>query len=95
MGIALREGGLYKVGGKFVDAEGKEIAEKDLPARFRKAVSAPALETDLPEDFPGRKELIAGGLVELETVKTKTRDELIALKGIGEKTADEILEAVK
>jgi hypothetical protein len=98
MAQALLAGGLYKVGGKLVNAEGKEVAAKDLPSKFRSAASTPVastVESDLPDDFPGRKELIAAGITELSVAKSKSRDELIAIRGIGEKTADEILAAVE
>lgn len=48
----------------------------------------------LPEDFPGRAALVAAGLGTTEAVRAKSREELITLKGIGEKTADEIAAAL-
>ena len=54
----------------------------------------PEVESDLPEDFPGRQALIDGGLATWESVVGKTRDELIAVKGIGPKLADAILDVM-
>jgi hypothetical protein len=53
------------------------------------------VESDLPEDFPGRKELIAAGVAMWADVADLDRDGLIALKGIGEKTADAILKVME
>lgn len=53
------------------------------------------VESDLPEDFPGRADLIAGGLATWESVVGKTKEELVAVKGIGPKTADAILEVME
>lgn len=50
--------------------------------------------TPLSEDFPGRELLEAAGIVTVEQLADKTRDELIALKGIGATTADRILAAI-
>lgn len=55
---------------------------------------APVVESDLPEDFPGRKELIVAGYATWASVTDLDRAGLIALKGIGEKTADAILEVM-
>lgn len=52
------------------------------------------VESDLPEDFPGRAALIAAGFATWASVADLDRNELIALKGIGEKTADAILEVM-
>ena len=43
-----------------------------------------------PDDFPGRKALVKLGKT-YEEVKGMSRDDLIKLNGIAEKTADEIL----
>ena len=60
----------------------------------------PAAETKktpkglLPEDFPGRAALKGSGITTFEQLlEIKTRADLIALKGIADKTADEIVEA--
>lgn len=53
------------------------------------------IESDLPEDFPGRQALIEGGLATWASVVGKTRDELIAVKGVGPKLADKILDVME
>ena len=47
--------------------------------------------TVLPDDFPGKPYLVEAGHKTVEAVNALDRDGLIAVKGIGEKTADEIL----
>jgi endonuclease III len=51
------------------------------------------INTPIPDDFPGVKVLHEAGIVYLETVP-RDRDELLALDGIGPKTADMIAEAL-
>ena len=86
MADALRPGGLYKRGETFVNAEGEEVKG---PGKAAKTSEAP--ESDLPEDFPGRSALIKAGHTAQDQVDALDRDALIAIKGIGEATADEIL----
>lgn len=47
----------------------------------------------LEDDFPGVKALAAADVLTYEAVREFDRDQLIALDGIGEKTADAILAA--
>lgn len=47
--------------------------------------------SDLPEDLPGRDLLIAGGILTWESLVDKTKEDLIAINGIGSVTADKIL----
>jgi hypothetical protein len=47
--------------------------------------------SDLPENFPGRKELIAGKVYSLEAVAKLDLDGLKAIDGIGKATAEAIL----
>lgn len=47
--------------------------------------------SDLPEDFPGRKALIAAGVSMLEKVAKLDLDGLKAIPGIGDATAEAIL----
>jgi hypothetical protein len=47
--------------------------------------------SDLPENFPARDVLVAAG-INLETVASLDREALLGIKGIGEKTADLILD---
>jgi hypothetical protein len=51
-----------------------------------------ANDSGFPEDFPGREAFAAAKLTR-EEVDALDRDGLIAVKGIGEKTADAIIEA--
>ena len=102
MAKALRAGGLYKRGEIYVDAEGNEVpkaevrkalksADPEEAPKGKKTKTPEAPESDLPEDFPGRAELIKAGITEKAKVDELDRDGLIEVKGIGEKTADEIL----
>lgn len=50
--------------------------------------------SDLPDDFPGRKYLMAAGYVTLGQVKGLHIDNLIQVKGIGTKLAEAILKEV-
>jgi hypothetical protein len=50
------------------------------------------VESDLPEDFPGREVLIENGVTTWEALVDKTDEELLALKGIGPATAKAIRE---
>jgi hypothetical protein len=57
---------------------------------------APKPDPDaLPEGFPGHKVLTEAGHTTFTAVRGLSRDDLIALDGIGEKTADAILEELK
>lgn len=76
-------------------------AKGAAPAAPTSPVSEPVVpaflapvESDLPEDFPGRDSLIAAGFATWASVTDLDRAGLIALKGIGEKTADAILEVM-
>lgn len=79
-------GGLYKVGGVLVDAEGKET-------KRRKGEVAPS-EGDLAEDFPGRDDLVAAGLTTRDAVAARSDAELEALDGIGPATVKKIRDAL-
>lgn len=103
MSKAIMPGGLFVSNGKLVNAAGKEVSTeqlselsaedmKRLPEKLRPRKKSAG---DLPEDFPGRAELEAAGLTTRAAVKAKNREELVAVKGIGEKTADSIAAALK
>lgn len=47
--------------------------------------------TPLPDSFPGRRYLLEAGLSTYEALAGLTQDDLVALKGIGEATAEAIL----
>lgn len=49
--------------------------------------------TPLPENFPGREALVDAGLLTLESVAGKTKEELMSISGIGDATARRILDA--
>lgn len=51
--------------------------------------------SDLPEDFPARAALIEGGFDSLEKVNGASDEDLIAVKGVGEKTVVHIRDAAK
>lgn len=89
-----------------VEIETQNVRVRDLEARrtYRKESLADALErianaagtpTEaskelLPEDFPAR-ELLQGADLTLPEVQKMSREDLLSIKGIGEKTADAIL----
>ena len=50
--------------------------------------------SDLPAEFPGRHELIDGGLHTWASLQGKTVDDFEALKGIGKATAKAIVRAL-
>lgn len=93
MAKAIRPGGVYKVGYEYQDAHGKKV---DAPTRKELgggAINAPAAtDTDgaLPEDFPGRDDLAAGGLTTLAAVRAASDEDLEAMEGIGPATVKKI-----
>lgn len=74
-----------------VDALGLDVIEESQPEVS--AEPAPPV-SDLPDDFPGRKYLIAAGYVTLGQVKGLHIDDLIQVKGIGTRLAEAILKEV-
>lgn len=79
-------------------AESKAEAEASAP---NKGESAPAavgrvtLKGELPEQFPGFAALKAGGITTFEKLlEIKTKEDLIGIKGVGDKTAADITEAI-
>lgn len=68
-------------------AWGKEMIELGL------AIELDDSEGDLPVDFPGRRVLVENGFQSLQEVKRiATVDQLIEIKGIGKKLAEQIVE---
>jgi hypothetical protein len=51
--------------------------------------------SDLPEDFPARKWLVAGGYDSLAKVGAVSDDDLIKLKGVDKKSVEHIRAALK
>lgn len=76
-----------------VDALGLDVIPEVIPAQ----AAAPPAETGkpLPADFPGRKYLVQAGQGTLEQVHSLSIDNLIEIKGIGTRLAEQILERVK
>jgi DNA-directed RNA polymerase alpha subunit len=89
----IQMGGLYRVGDKLVDANGKEAEQTEKPVDASDQGAAGG--DDLPSDFPGAGDLAKHGWTTYAHLAGKTREEYIAVKGVGEKTADEILTALK
>jgi predicted flap endonuclease-1-like 5' DNA nuclease len=65
--------------------------------RHRRSTPPNAQEsaTPLPEDFPGRGALLAAGYTTLESLRGLSEGDLIAIKGIGPKLAQQILQALE
>jgi len=51
--------------------------------------------TPLPSGFPGRNALLAAGYTTLESLRGLSEADLIAIKGIGPKLAQQILRALE
>jgi hypothetical protein len=57
--------------------------------------AAPAPATPLPPGFPGRNALLAAGYTTLESLRGLSEADLIAIKEIGPKLAQQILRALE
>lgn len=79
----IRPGGIYKVGGVLVNAEGEKV-END--------VALPPSD-DLPADFPSRDALIGAGFDSLAKVRAASDGDLDKVPGIGPATLKEIRSA--
>lgn len=53
-----------------------------------------AQNADLPEDLPGRNALVRAGVISLAALRQKSREDLVSMKGIGDKRAREIISAI-
>lgn len=108
MEIRLIEGsesGTYGAGIVFVTAEaGKTISVPRNDARmlvgrgYFEYVNLPEVPTDgsdLPADFPQREALVEAGLDSLADLQTATDEQIMDVKGIGEKTLSDIKKTVK
>jgi hypothetical protein len=73
-------------GGILIVKATKSAEEKEPPP-------PPTDKSGIPAEFPGRVALVQNGL-NFEQVKTMDKAALVALKGIADKSADAILEAV-
>jgi predicted flap endonuclease-1-like 5' DNA nuclease len=63
--------------------------------RYPLSPSAQEDATPIPEDFPGRNALLAAGYTTLESLRGLSEADLIAIKGIGPKLAQQILQALE
>lgn len=83
-------GGATGGGSTAAGIEDDPKAEIDAGAPPPKADPTAPLKGDVPPDFPKRKELADAKITRLEQLSTMNREQLIGVKGIGEKTADAI-----
>ena len=83
------------VGGSSEPAE-PEDEEPPLLLSEAQVSTDPAHDADdtLPQGFPSREVLIAGGFESLELLKAATKDDLMAIDGIGSARADQIMAAL-
>ena len=85
----MQKGGIYKVDGKWVDANGKEV---DAPKQEKSTVAEKQPEPPAyPDNFPGRTVLEKAGVKSAADAQKLTREALIEIRGIGADTADAIL----
>lgn len=77
------------------DAEAKRLIALGVVARrgTDEAKAAKAAADQLPKDFPGHDALAKNGIESYSALATLDKEALIALDGIGEATAAQILEA--
>ena len=80
----VREHGLEIVSGE------EPAGGQQQPEKTEEQIFAEKLEAEYPADFPDRKILI-GQKIPIETARGLDRDQLIALKNVGEAKADAIL----
>lgn len=77
------------VSGSGADADDPGAETSTLTAPPVADANAP-LRGEIPTDFPKRTELAAAGITSLEQLSTMNREQLIGVRGIGEKSADAI-----
>jgi hypothetical protein len=81
-----KPGGVYRVGDEYQDANGNKVsAPRKVAATASEPESGP-----YPDGFPGTTELRAAKIGSAADAQALTRDELLAIDGIGPKTADAI-----
>lgn len=80
--LAVQSGGLLVIDSKPAKTKVPKSENTNDPA-------------DLPDDFPGRDVLIGLGVASLDAVDKMDKAALVELKGIGDKTAEAILEYLK
>lgn len=59
------------------------------------AQAPPPAETPLPEGFPGRSLLVGAGYATLESLRSATDEELLAIRGVGRKLLEQIRHALR
>jgi DNA uptake protein ComE-like DNA-binding protein len=84
-----QKGGAYRVDDKVVNAEGAEVK-----ITSKASTEPPVNESVLTEDFPGYPALVKAKLTTYASLEGKSREDLIAIPYVGDKTADEILAAL-
>ena len=89
----LREGKITGQGVVRVVKKEKNIEADTVAAEEVKENSKDI--TELGISSRTEKALLEAGLKKVEDVKGKTKEEILAIKGVGEKSAEEILKAVK
>jgi hypothetical protein len=102
MEAVIRGGGSVCIGGGEVisriadlpdDEDSIAAAEQELADRKARAgVSKTKDESDLPEGFPARAKLIAGGFDSVEKVNDAPDEELLKVSGVGASTVAQIRE---
>jgi predicted flap endonuclease-1-like 5' DNA nuclease len=76
--------------------QAKETQDQEPPTSDQQpAASTPASGTPLPPGFPGRNALLAAGYTTLESLRGFSLADLIAIRGIGPKLAQQILQALE
>ena len=84
--------------GKSKNEEGKDVKVKSGKAKMAETKMAEKSAKEISELTLGartQKALEAAGIVDVEKLKTMSEDELLAIKGIGQKAVEEIRSAVK
>jgi len=79
---------------KMSESRAKKLITKNFVAKkgSEEAKVAKTSADELPADFPGRDALIAAGITTVSALRDQK--DLVAIKGIGAKTAEEIEEAL-
>lgn len=85
------EGGIYKVGDEWQDANGNKV---DAPkANDRDAPdNAAQVPSTTDETYPHKELLAAGGIADSNAARNANYEELIAIDGIGPAKAREIMD---
>lgn len=99
--VTLNDEQLRSLGGYYESLD-KPVRVDIMPAR-NAAMRRPARTTEIRQSEPVSRlsfplkvvnALMAAGIVTIDELKTKSFDELVAIKGIGEVTANNLIKAV-